>query len=119
MTFIDLIASGRLRRARRRRAVIGGALILLLAGFALTHAPLRASARHLLRMSQDEAGRCLFGKSARPGGSSSPAPVRSVVTWCARSLRIRVVALSRNVRLQRAVLDSVLWQGSASAWQND
>ena len=36
MTFIDLIASGRLRRARRRRAVIGGALILLLAGFALT-----------------------------------------------------------------------------------
>lgn len=36
MTFIDLIASGRLRRARRRRAVVGGALILLLAGFALT-----------------------------------------------------------------------------------
>ncbi len=36
MTFIDLIASDRLRRARRRRAVIGGALILLLAGFALT-----------------------------------------------------------------------------------
>ena len=36
MTFIDLIASGRLRRARRRKAVIGGALILLLAGFALT-----------------------------------------------------------------------------------
>ncbi|WP_103172060.1 iron chelate uptake ABC transporter family permease subunit [Paracoccus sp. SY] len=36
MTATLLIRTGRLRRARRRMAVIGGALILLLAGFALT-----------------------------------------------------------------------------------
>lgn len=36
MSAPDLIAAGRLRRARRRSTVVAGALILLLAGFALT-----------------------------------------------------------------------------------